>query len=563
VSGDRPVWSTACLDWEQRIVEGRSLIPFEPLFPESAAAGLEVFKALRMVDAGGGLLGDLSRPWVLDFVAAIFGAYDRDTGRQLIREFLLLISKKNGKSTDAAGIMMTVLILNWRASAEFLILAPTKEIADNSFGPARDMIKADEELEDLFHIQDHIRTITHRNSGATLKIVAADSDVVGGKKAAVVLVDELWLFGKNPRAYAMLLEATGGLASRPEGFVIYLSTQSDEPPAGVFADRLEYARGVRDGTIDDPQMLPVLYEYPNAMLERKDYLKPEFFYVTNPNLGASVDEAFLLRELKKAQIGGADKVRIVLSKHWNVQIGMSLMGQRWVGADYWEACADLVMTLDEVLRRSEVITIGIDGGGLDDLLGLAVLGRCELTKNWLLWVHAWAHESVLERHKQTVTQFREFEKEGTLTICAMPGQDLEELVEIVKRVEKSELLDRLGVDQAGIGSIVEECTKKKNEGGPGIDHDRIIGIPQGWKLVGAIKTVERQLLAKKIEHSGSKLMNFAVGSARAEPRGNAVIITKQAAGNCKIDPLMATFDAVALMAMNPKPRKKKFRAFFA
>lgn len=556
-----PIWSTACLDWEQRIVGRRSLIPFPPLFPESASAGLEVFKSLRMVDAGGGLMGDLSRDWVLDFVAAIMGAYDPETGRQLIREFLLLISKKNGKSTDAAGIMMTVLIRNWRPSAEFLILAPTKEIADNSFKPAHDMIKADDELDDLFHVQDHIRTITHRNTGANLKIVAADSEVVGGKKAAVVLVDELWLFGKNPKAENMLREATGGLASRPEGFVIYLSTQSDEPPAGVFAQRLEYARGVRDGEIVDPQMLPVLYEYPKAMLEREDYLKPEFFYVTNPNLGASVDEAFLSRELMKAQIAGKDSLRGLLAKHWNVQIGMSLMGQRWAGADYWETNADPLLTLAEVLKRSDVITIGIDGGGLEDFLALAVLGRCETTKRWLHWGHAWAHVSVLERHKQEAARFRDFEKEGTLTILEEVGQDIAELAEYVQEVEATGLLDRVGVDQAGIGSIVDAITDPNAE--HKIEFERIVGIPQGWKLVGAIKTTERACAGKSIVHAGTKLMNFAVGNARAEPRGNAVIITKQATGNCKIDPLMALFDAVALMAMNPQPRKKKYQMFFA
>jgi phage terminase large subunit-like protein len=282
-----PIWTTACPDWEARIQEGRSLIPCAPLFPEEAEISLRYFCELRVVDvAGSPTFGDISRPWVLDFVRFFFGSCDPETGRRLIRYYFLLISKKNTKSTLAAGIALTYLIRNWRKSAELVIVAPTIEVANNSFKPARDAVKADDELSDLLHVQDHYRTITNRKTGATLKVLAADNDTVSGKKASLIIIDELWAFGQRANAEAMLREITGGLASRPEGGVIYLSTQSDRPPAGVFLNALKEFRGIRDGTIDDPRSLGVLYEFPAAMVKAEAFRDPDTWHITNPNLGA-------------------------------------------------------------------------------------------------------------------------------------------------------------------------------------------------------------------------------------------------------------------------------------
>jgi phage terminase large subunit-like protein len=550
-------WSTSCIDWEKRIVVGESLIPCPPLFPDEAESALAVFKELKLVDVmGRPTLGMAGRQWLFDFVGSIFGSYDSDSGKRLISEYFLLISKKNSKSSGAGAIMLTALLRNWRESAEFLILAPTVEIASNSFLPVRDMIKADQELSDLMQIQEHLRQVKHRGTGATLKIVAADNETVGGKKATGILIDELWLMGKRPNAENMLREACGGLASRPEGFVIHLTTQSDEAPAGIFKQKLDYARGVRDGKINDNTFLPVLYEYPQSLLTDKKYLEQKYWHVTNPNLGASVDEDFLIREFSKAKEAGEGSMQGFLAKHLNVEMGLSLKSTRWAGADFWEDAAGEV-TIDIILERCEVIEIGIDGGGLDDLLGLAVLGREKDTGNWLLWNHAWCHEIALERRKSEAPKYRDFEKDGDLSIMGMTEEGVAEVGALVRRIDASGLLDRIGVDPSGIGLIVDELEAGDEKGEGKIDHDRIVGIPQGWRLNGAIKTMEVKVAGKSLIHSTQAMMNWCVGNARVEPRGNAISITKQASGTGKIDPLMASLNTVALMAMNPEAKYKK------
>src|SRR5581483_10843014 len=206
-----------------------------------------------------------------------------------------------------------------------------------------------------------------------------------------------------------------------------------------------------------------------------------------------------------AENDGEESLRGFLAKHLNVEIGLSLRSERWTGADFWERTS-IALSLEDLIRRSEVIEVGIDGGGLDDMLGLAVLGRETGTGRWLLWIRAWIHPIVFERRKGEIERFRGFERDKDLTVVDSPSADVIDVGDIVERIEKSGRLDRIGVDQAGIGDIPDEIV------GRGIAPDRVVGIPQGWRLVGAIKTAERRLASGELLHSEQPLMSWCVSN---------------------------------------------------
>lgn len=553
------IWSTSCPDWQERIVAGHSLIPSKPLFPSEAQAALDVFKALRIVDAPGRpAFGEAGGQWVFDFVEAVFGAYDPDTGSRLINEFFLSIAKKNGKSTIAAGIMLTALIRNWRESNELIIVAPTIKAADNSFKPAADMVRADPDLnageEGFLHIQDHLRTITHLKTGATLRVLAADTGTVAGNKAAFVLVDELWEFGSKKGADAMMREAAGGRVARPEGFLISITTQSDAPPAGVFKDKLDYARQVRDGKIEDKKFLPVIYEFPQALIDSEAYAKPENYFITNPYIGHTEwGREWIADELDKERAKGPETRNVFLAKHLNIEIGMNLRANRWPGADFWPMRADTAITYETLLDECEVIVPGIDGGGLDDLFGLTLLGRHKATRDWWAWSKAWAHKGVLERRKSIAPRLRDFEQAGDLIIVDDELEDISAIIEIISEIKQRGKLGPVAVDPAGLGELLEAL----DEIGVTQEAGLLVGAPQGFGMMNAIKTAERKLANGTLRHAGQDLMAWCVGNLKIEPTATAIRATKQNAGDAKIDPAMALFNAVTVMMRNPEVSREK------
>lgn len=539
-------WSTACPDWAERIKTGETLIPDLPLVQKEADRAVAIFNSLRLPDVPGQpRMQEAAGDWQRDLVAAVFGSYDPATNERFIRDFFCMVPKKSSKTTAGAAIMLTALLKNKRPNAEFLLIAPTLEIADLAYRQVVGMIEADPVLKAKFHVRDHIKRITYRPTKAFLKVKSFDPKVVTGSKPSGVLLDELHVIATAPDADRVIGQLKGGLLPNPEAFFITITTQSERPPAGVFKAALQTARRVRDGQVSLP-LLPVLYEFPPDV----DWKDVDNWHMVTPNNGRSITVERLVSDYEEAADKGEEELRRWASQHLNLEIGLALANDRWPGADYWESAADPgLVGLADVLARSEVVVVGIDGGGLDDLFGLSVIGRCAKSRDWLCWSKAWAHDDVLQRRKDIASVLEDFRRAGDLVISDDPLLPIREAAEIVEIVRNSGLMPdkhAVGIDPWGVAPLVDELASR------GIEGDTLAAVRQGAALSPATWGVELKLKNGTLWHSGSRMMAWCVGNAKVETRGGAVLITKQTAGRAKIDPLVALFNAAILMSRNPE-----------
>ena len=352
--------SLAVPDWERKLAAGEPPLPELPLFTERGARWVRAFNMLRLADVPGTpTMGEAGAEWFRAIIALVFGSLDPVTRQRMIRELFLLVPKKNSKTTNGALAMLTALLLNERPRASFVMTAPVQDVAQLAFDAAAGAIQLDPVLEKKFHIRDHLKTIVHRESKATLEIMTFDPSVVTGLKVSGgALIDEVHEIAKQPKAAKALRQMRGGMLPFPEAFLWMITTQSDGAPVGVFKDELQKARDIRDGKRQGP-MLPVLYEFPRAMQQDRDkpWRDPANWPMVTPNLGRSISLERLVEECKTAEDTSEEELRAWASQHLNIEIGLALMADRWAGADFWEACGSETLTLDALLERSEVVVV--------------------------------------------------------------------------------------------------------------------------------------------------------------------------------------------------------------
>ncbi len=203
----------------------------------------------------------------------------------------------------------------------------------------------------------NLELIEHRATGATLRIKTFDAGVLTGTKAAGVFIDELHEIARNPRASRIIGQLRGGMLANPESFVIFISTQADEPPSGVFKAELQTARSIRDGTISG-SMLPILYEFPTSIT--KSAASPPAWYDPNiwrmvlPNLGCSITLDRLIADFEIAKTKGEGEIRRWGSQHLNLEVGLALHSDRWAGAEVLGSRPQTRLSdLDAIIERCD------------------------------------------------------------------------------------------------------------------------------------------------------------------------------------------------------------------
>jgi len=121
-------------------------------------------------------------------------------------------------------------------------------------------------------------------------------------------------------------------------------------------------------------------------------------------------------------------------------------------------------------------------------------------------------------------------------------------VEIVELVKAAGVLSCVALDIEGpygefVDALAEINVTEESE--------QIVGIGQGYRLMGAIKTVERKLANGTFIHARSGLMDWMARNVKIESTATAIRATKQNAGDAKIDGWCALMDAATVMVKHP------------
>jgi len=522
-----------------------------PLNEAKAAKALAFFNRLRLPDVPGTpALAEACGDWFRDILCAFLASEDPETKKRLVWELLCMVPKKNSKTTYVAALGLTALFMEEAPNRQMLLVAPSQNISERCFDQAQGMIRLDNRLSAIFRVQDHLKCITRKKTGTKLDVKTFDTSIVTGEIPILTIIDELHELGKKPKAAAVMQQIRGGGITMQGGQVLMITTQSDEAPAGIWKTELEKARNIRDGKGGAaPILLPVIYEFPHELQKDPEYWRERRNWKPLlPNLGRSIDPQRLQDDYENNGRATKAAEQIWASQHLNIEIGVGLGDSRWSGADRWVSGAEPGLDLDAILERCEVATVGIDGGGSDDLLGLAVMGRERETRKWLLWCHAFAERKVLTVRKDIAPRLLDFEEEGSLTFDDVGMNNIRKLAGIVAQIKAAGLLpdkNAVGLDPNNAAVIFEELAKA------GIPDAMWRRLLQGPALAPALYGLDLKLGDGTLAHDGSGLMEWVVGNVKTEWTAKGPMATKRAAGSAKIDPFIAAEQATILMSMNP------------
>ena len=206
-------------------------------------------------------------PWQQAIVANIHGWKRRNRNGRVIRRYrecLILVARKSGKSPLAAGLALHGLFCDPERGQQNFLAGATKEQAGLTlFRHCKGMIEQAPELESRCRVfggsapSGQSQSIVRESLGSFLKIVSGDASLgKHGKNPNLVIIDELHEFSSRDLVDSFRTAMVS--ANKPQPLIIYTTT-SDFARESICNEITDYAIKVRDGIVDEPSFLPVLY----------------------------------------------------------------------------------------------------------------------------------------------------------------------------------------------------------------------------------------------------------------------------------------------------------------
>lgn len=250
--------------------------------------------------------------WQKAFLAATFGFVHKIDGTRKHREVLLVVARKNGKSTIASGIGLYLQVADGEPGAEIYAVATKKDQAKLVWLEAKRMVKKSPVL--LKRIKPLVSDLVSDWNDSTFKPLGSDSDTLDGLNVHGAMMDEIHAW-KDKNLYDVIVDGT---SSREQPLIMMITTAGTirESVYDIKYDEAErFLNGIESSEeYVDERFLPIIYEL-DARIEWTDSRN---WRKANPGLGTIKKEDQLESKVEKAKANPM-LVSNLLTKDFNIR----------------------------------------------------------------------------------------------------------------------------------------------------------------------------------------------------------------------------------------------------
>lgn len=469
--------------------------------------------------------------WQKAFIAAAFGFVHKIDVTRQYREILLVVARKNGKSTIASAIGLYLLIADGEPGAEVYAVATKKDQAKLVWLDAKRMVNKSPALRK--RIKPLVSELRADVFDATFKPLGSDSETLDGLNVHGSMMDEIHAW-KDKNLYDVIVD---GMSSReqPMNFMI---TTAGTVRESVYDMKYEEAEMLLNGLYDpegykDERFLPIIYELDS----RDEWTDEACWQKANPGLGTIKKLDQLQTKVNKAKANPM-LVKNLLTKDFNI---------RETGTETWLSFEELnnTMTFDITKLKPNYGIGGADLSKTTDLTAAKVIFMLPNDENIYVVSMYWLPEELLDlRTAEDKIPYNLWHERGLLRTT--PGNKVhykfvtEWFLEV--REELDLFLPWIGYDNWSAEYWVEEM---KGYFGA----EAMIPVIQGKKtLSGPMHNLGADISAKRVNYNNNPIDKWCLSNTSVEMDKNGNIQPHKGSNQRKrIDGTAALLNAYVVM----------------
>lgn len=470
-------------------------------------------------------------PWQCWVFTTLFGWKQVATGLRRFKVGLILVPRKNAKSTIAAVVLLYMLGPDGELGAEVYSAATTRPQAAVVAGMSYEMALRTHSYRDFFGIRMGARTsrkLEVPEAASVLEPLSADAQTLDGLNVHCAAIDELHAH-RTRDVWDVLDTATG---ARDQPLLLPISTAGTNI-AGICYELLGHLQRILEQVLADESFFGVYY----TIDEGDAWDDPAVQRKANPNYGISVRPDDLERKTLRAK-ASPSALNNFLTKHLNVFVkGEST----WMPMDRWHACGNPKLRIEDL--KDVPCWIGVDLAEVRDIAAVVALFRPEpgryvaipkfyvpedtIERSPIAQYSGWVHEEHLISTDGNVADYLRIE-DDIVELCT----------KTLSRVQ-AVCFDR------ALAAQMQQSLQRRLGGTP-----EVLTVNQSLEIMNpAMQTLERLVMSGEFEHPDNPAFTWMFSNVVVHRNYKDEIYPRKAGGKDspnKIDGPVATLTSLSV-----------------